>query len=54
MSNEEEYDYSLKISLLGDSCSGKVPLLIRLTKGILEDAKNYISTIGVEYVSFIN
>ena len=53
MLNEHEDEHILKIILLGDPNSGKTSLLIRLTKDSLED-KNYISTIGVEYVSFIN
>ena len=52
MSNEEENDYILKIHLVGNSSAGKLPLLNRLTKGVLENAKKYYSTIGVEFVSF--
>jgi len=50
--DDDEFDYMFKILLIGDTSVGKSCLLLRFADD--EFAKDYISTIGVEYVLFLS
>ena len=45
---KEEFDYTRKFIIIGDSGVGKSSLLLRYTKGEFKD--NYLMTIGISYV----
>ena len=51
MTENQEYDYLFKILLIGNSGVGKSSLLFRFSENIWE--KEFIPTIGVDYVSYI-
>ena len=51
MTDSQEYDYLLKILLIGNSGVGKSSLLFRFSEDIWQ--KEFIPTIGVDFVSHI-
>ena len=51
MTDSQEYDYLLKILLIGNSGVGKSSLLFRFSEDIWQ--KEFIPTIGVDFVSYI-
>ncbi|VDM61079.1 unnamed protein product [Angiostrongylus costaricensis] len=44
-------DYLFKVLIVGDSSVGKSSLLLRFTDSVFHES--YVSTIGVDYVSFV-
>ena len=51
MSNQE-YDYLFKLLLIGNSSVGKSSLLFRFVENTWDE--NFVPTIGVDFVSYIN
>ena len=48
MTNNQEYDYLLKLLLIGNSSVGKSSLLFRFVENTWDD--NFVPTIGVDFV----
>ena len=43
----EQYDYLIKVLVIGDSCVGKTALLTRFTENYFN--QSHLSTIGIDY-----
>ncbi|GAB0089764.1 ras-related protein Rab-27A [Sergentomyia squamirostris] len=49
MTSSTDYDYLLKLLLIGDSSVGKTCLLYQYTDGVFHQSARFISTVGIDF-----